>query len=291
MARPDIANFTGSYVAFELRANEFFVLEWKQVPRRWHPFPDALSMQGREQPQIYPIAPIQGAKPGGQLHLKKPARRNQNNYYDILFEVSERYIHSPSVPDPNVILRIPILVKTGGDRFSPVFTRHRQILQPANPNPPGAFQLPAETFWGIRPPRQPLDNPPPAPAPVPELRGGPPMNRRPENVPPPAQKVVLEPIPRRIAWLVAEDAQKQNEHCGITFEDISPLTAAVTTCFHCFDANALALWFSSQRDDTNAPGQTTCPLCRKICLTTKAYNGGPMLTTDTDDVIEILDEV
>ena len=111
------------------------------------------------------------------------------------------------------------------------------------------------------------------------------MNVRPAHLNPP--KVVLEPIPRRIAWLIAEAAQKEGEQCGITFDEISPLTAAVTTCFHCFDANAIEIWFRQ----ATANGQDhLCPMCRKRCLTTKAYEGGFSMPADENDgVIEILD--
>ncbi len=75
-------------------------------------------------------------------------------------------------------------------------------------------------------------------------------------------RTVLEPIPKRIAWLIADNACKENEMCSITMEHITPLTAAVTTCFHCFEAEAVGIWLSTK---------STCPTCRKPCLTTKAF--------------------
>ena len=78
----------------------------------------------------------------------------------------------------------------------------------------------------------------------------------------PPIRITLEPIPKRIAWLIADNACKENEMCSITMEHITPLTAAVTTCFHCFEAEAVETWLSTK---------TTCPTCRKPCLTTKAY--------------------
>jgi hypothetical protein len=99
----------------------------------------------------------------------------------------------------------------------------------------------------------------PAPAPAPAPRAGPPMNVR------PTPTITLEALPRRIAWLVAAEAEKQKETCAITFDEISPLTAVVTTCFHCFEADALKSWHETKGGDLE------CPLCKKKCLTTKAY--------------------
>jgi hypothetical protein len=83
---------------------------------------------------------------------------------------------------------------------------------------------------------------------------------------PPAVPAVIvatvEPIPKRIAWLIAEDAAKQEEKCPITMEPISPITASVTSCFHTFDSEAIATWLVNH---------TTCPQCRKKCEATVAY--------------------
>jgi hypothetical protein len=82
-------------------------------------------------------------------------------------------------------------------------------------------------------------------------------------VPPPmVLGTVIEAIPKRIAWLVAEEAAKHEEKCPITMEPISPLTASVTRCVHTFDAEAIASWLANH---------TTCPQCRKTCVATVAY--------------------
>ena len=73
---------------------------------------------------------------------------------------------------------------------------------------------------------------------------------------------VIEAIPKRIAWLVAEDAAKNDEKCPITMEPISPITASVTSCFHTFESEAIASWLVNH---------TTCPQCRKKCVVTVAY--------------------
>jgi hypothetical protein len=74
-----------------------------------------------------------------------------------------------------------------------------------------------------------------------------------------------EPIPRRIAWLVAEDASK-TESCPVCMENLSPITASVTTCFHTYHTDCINEWFA--RNQATAP----CPVCRKACVVTKAYD-------------------
>ena len=81
------------------------------------------------------------------------------------------------------------------------------------------------------------------------------------------QPMTLKPIPRRIAWLVAEDACKNKECCPITTNELSPVTAAVTTCFHVFETESLSKWFAIHPT-------TNCPVCREVCLMTKAFSEG-----------------
>ena len=86
--------------------------------------------------------------------------------------------------------------------------------------------------------------------------------------PPPAPQPTLAPlkaIPKRIAWLIAEEASKAEESCPILSDPISPLTCAVTTCFHVFDHDAISEWFARN------PVNTKCPVCRDLCLFTKAF--------------------
>ena len=73
----------------------------------------------------------------------------------------------------------------------------------------------------------------------------------------------LKPLPKRIAWIIAEDACKNNETCPITMEPISPINTSVTTCFHCFQTEAIETWMTLCK---------TCPHCRQNCLITKAFD-------------------
>lgn len=79
----------------------------------------------------------------------------------------------------------------------------------------------------------------------------------------------LEPIPRRIAWLIADDACHNNETCSISLENITPITASVTTCFHVFQTEHLNTWFKQQVD---GGGRRTCPVCRKRCVAQEAFD-------------------
>ena len=72
----------------------------------------------------------------------------------------------------------------------------------------------------------------------------------------------LKYIPKRIAWLVAEDAAKNEEKCPITMEAISPITASVTSCYHTFDTTAIQAWLTTH---------TTCPQCRTPCVATQCF--------------------
>lgn len=73
----------------------------------------------------------------------------------------------------------------------------------------------------------------------------------------------IKPLPKRIAWMVAEDAGKNGDKCAITMEPITPITAAVTTCFHSFDHESIQTWMQNH---------TTCPQCRERCAITKAFD-------------------
>jgi hypothetical protein len=83
---------------------------------------------------------------------------------------------------------------------------------------------------------------------------------------PPPLAITQEKIPKRIAWLVAEDASKAGEICPISTNDISPITASVTTCFHVFETEAINEWAARH------PINTPCPVCRKPCEITAAFH-------------------
>jgi hypothetical protein len=86
----------------------------------------------------------------------------------------------------------------------------------------------------------------------------------PLHIPPLA--IFQEKIPKRIAWLIAEDASKNSETCPISTNIISPITASVTTCFHVFETESINEWVQLH------PINTPCPICRKPCEVTSAFD-------------------
>jgi hypothetical protein len=72
----------------------------------------------------------------------------------------------------------------------------------------------------------------------------------------------IQPLPKRIAWIIAEDASKKGETCSITLEAISPITASVTTCFHVFETNAINTWLTTKN---------SCPMCKQKTVATVAF--------------------
>lgn len=80
-----------------------------------------------------------------------------------------------------------------------------------------------------------------------------------------------QPLPTRIAWIIAEDASKKGETCPIILDAISPITASVTTCYHVFDSTALTKWFENNN---------RCPMCKQITVATVAYDGPKDAATD-----------
>jgi len=79
--------------------------------------------------------------------------------------------------------------------------------------------------------------------------------------PPPNQMaaaVAAPPLPTAIPKFVADAliaaSVAAEATCPITMEPISPATAAVTSCFHVFDANAIAIWLTNNH---------TCPTCKQ----------------------------
>lgn len=60
-------------------------------------------------------------------------------------------------------------------------------------------------------------------------------------------------LPKFVADALIRDAVAAAAICPITMEPISADTAAVTSCFHVFDANAIAIWLADHH---------TCPTCK-----------------------------
>jgi hypothetical protein len=63
-------------------------------------------------------------------------------------------------------------------------------------------------------------------------------------------------LPKHVAEMIANDAVAREEVCPITMDPITLETCAVTSCFHVFERDALAMWHVANN---------TCPVCKQGC--------------------------
>jgi hypothetical protein len=64
-------------------------------------------------------------------------------------------------------------------------------------------------------------------------------------------------LPSFVSEALVADAVRRGLACPITMEPITPEKAAVTPCYHVFDADALSAWVAQQPEDA-----ATCPTCK-----------------------------
>lgn len=228
-----IANFQNANIAFyRPRKRSYFFLQWNNMVRKW------MKYNGDQRTFTLHRSLTQHH---GSCHIVYATSRGR----------SENRIHITA--DGHFLksgdMIVPI-VETG-HKFNQSMYGTEMLVN--HQLPEGEQYNSNQTLWTAAPPPAPVLQAP-APQPAPQ-----------------APRIVVkrkEPIPRRIAWLIAEDAQKQGDTCAITMEEITPLTAAVTTCFHVFDAESLAEWFERHRTSVQIP----CPVCRKNCSMTRAFD-------------------
>jgi hypothetical protein len=206
-------------------------------------------------------------------------RRNKKTYYVLRWDVPSRKWLRSSSPLPDLTLHRSTVTRDGevsinvatyaagpsklipvtadgfylksGDNCIPILKAAHSLGQ--------AFMLQEYTsldtpftqtdvaLWQTAPP--PLVIPPPA-----------------NTLAPPAPRNRPERIPKRIAWLIAEEASKSGETCPISMSDISPITSSVTSCFHVFETEAINGWVQLH------PNNTPCPVCRKPFQLTEAFS-------------------
>lgn len=229
MAVPQIRMFTNSYVAFyRPRKRLYFCLKYVPAAEVWEPFSLAMLAEG------------------AQATLHKSTIHNQTPVTICLrtSPQTDRIRERLLLTATSLYLNIPL--RDGTTLTAPIVDRGMAMQGKYVVQEIGATQgIPYEAATRL------WQNPdPPAPRPAASL----------------VPKTKLTPIPKRIAWLVAEEAQKQGETCPITLEPITPLTASVTTCFHCFDAEQLNVWLVTR---TTTP---VCPMCKKEFVATKAFD-------------------
>jgi len=63
-------------------------------------------------------------------------------------------------------------------------------------------------------------------------------------------------IPTFVRNLLIEEAIEKKQDCPITMEPITTDSATVTSCYHVFDKDAIAIWLTTH---------TTCPVCKQEC--------------------------
>lgn len=66
-------------------------------------------------------------------------------------------------------------------------------------------------------------------------------------------------IPMSIAKLIIENTEMDNNICPITLDPIKKESCSITSCFHVFNKDAIAIWLSSN---------DTCPVCKQLCAIT-----------------------
>jgi hypothetical protein len=73
------------------------------------------------------------------------------------------------------------------------------------------------------------------------------------------------PLPKHVAVLVIDKAVSEGAQCPITMETLTKETAAVTSCGHVFQAEALRTWLSARG---------TCPECRQVAVAAEPKEPG-----------------
>jgi hypothetical protein len=232
-----IHNFTTSHLAFfrPIRRT-YYVIKWDNENRKWCKFTDDL-------PNL--ILKRSSVSTRGRVNINVARHRHattreinvlaEGYYLECLLQTGLIYI---------------TLVKNEGQQLQQLYMEKEYTITPQEN---AELINTTRSLWSI------AAAAPPAPAPAAAPLAAAATQQQ-------VRTTVLKPIPERIAWLIAEDASKNKETCPITSEEISPVTAAVTTCFHVFENDAIQEWFNRN------PVKTKCPMCREVCLMTAAFS-------------------
>ena len=226
----DIQTFANRYLAiYRPNKKTYSVIEWNQQRRFWR--------RALLDPDHTPAINIRSHNtPSALVNINISPQINRQKY--VRCKALDRFLFYNNI-------RVPIIQKCPGSEhefvnstFAGEFPCTTVSTEPIHTQP----------LWTLYPPAPAPAAAPPVPTPTPVV----------SNLP--------EAIPRRIAWLIAEDASKNSETCSITLDEISPITASVTTCFHVFNSDAIAKWLTTN---------SLCPMCKKRCQATVAFEDGP----------------
>lgn len=243
---PNIQTFSGNYIAiYRKRKKTYSVLKYDTTHSKWfchntttHPVTDmALNQQ---QIQV------------ANVKIDIGGRRVNHTFTALFVEcrASGQYIDARINNHRVHITVISKLVSSPND--FPLKTYKFEIQCAA------LSQLPVRTepLWTLyAAPAVPPPPPTPPPLPIPPTV----LRRR-----------MPSQIPQRIAWIIAEDACNKGEICPITMDKITPITSAVTSCYHVFEKDALDEWFKNN---------ASCPLCKQDAIMTVCYT--PTITEAT----------
>jgi len=239
---PDaIHNFTTLHIAIHRPVKRTFVIfSWEAEVRKWIPYTDDL-------PDLRPkrsSVSIQGVV---QINVAKRPYREAIN---VEVSSNDNYLTAGNMDI--------VIVKKTGTQLPPGYMKRDYPAPPAT----AEVEITDKELWTVRDAAQQE-----AAQEVPGLAALATAAQQQQQQPPPVFKIILKPIPQRIAWLIAEDSSKSKETCAITTDEISPITAAVTSCFHVFEYESIQEWVNKN------PARPTCPVCREVCAITKAFEG------------------
>jgi len=205
-------------------------IEWNAQRRFWKP-------KSLSQDEIPNIDIRSHSTPEGKVNINISPFTNYQKY--VRCKAINKYMHYNNT-------RVPIIQKLPGSQFEFKQSMFNGEFPCTTIN--ALAPVYAEPMWSLYPTTT-VQVAPVVVAPVP--------------VAPVVAPIQPTPIPKRIAWLIAEDACKNNEICSITLEELTPITASVTSCFHVFDKTALAQWFLTKE---------VCPMCKTRTVATMAFD-------------------
>jgi len=261
-----IQTFIGNHIAVQRKKKRTYtVLEWASVGRMWRPShtltEGSVYVYGTSGLAAAPVKIVIGAKTIACM-ADGDYLKSGNHIIPIVYKHSGAnnfpqsfYAHEFTRPTATTTEALP----------RPLWLLYRSAAAEADPSLAGWLERLAPATAPVAP----------APAPTAPVvaravaANWPALPRVPRPVPAgavvaPRNIILPEKIPQRIAWIVAEDACKRGEDCSITLDAITPITAAVTSCFHVFDADAIAKWLES------TPG-SLCPMCKKAAVATICF--------------------
>jgi hypothetical protein len=241
---PDaIHNFTTLHIAIHRPVKRTFVVfSWEAGVRKWIPYTDDLPELRLKRSSVSTNGAV-------QINVAKRPYREAVN---IAVSSNDHYLTAGNMD-------IVIVKKTGAQLPAGYMKRDY-------PAPPATaeVEITDKELWTVRALAEQQAAQQEAAQEVPGLAALA-AAAQPQQQPPPVIKTILKPIPQRIAWLIAEESSKSKETCAITTDEISPITAAVTTCFHVFEYDSIQEWVNKN------PARPTCPVCREVCAITKAF--------------------